>query len=163
MRIIGIDPGYERLGIAAVDGPRGKEILVHSECFRTSAKLQFDERLLLIGTHLEKIIKKYQPKGERMILSIENLFITKNQKTVMRVSEVRGAIIFLAKKLGLIVVEYSPLQVKSAVIGYGRGDKRQITFMLRHLIKIPKNKMGKMLDDEYDAIALALTASACLR
>lgn len=162
MRIIGIDPGYERLGIAIIEGERAKESLLYSECFKTSAKIPFDERLHLIGTHLERLIKKYRPKGERMLLSIENLFITKNQKTVMRVSEVRGAIIFIAKKLKVRVVEYSPLQVKNAIVGYGRGDKNQVAKMLHHLIVMPKVKKS-ILDDEYDAIALALTASACLR
>lgn len=165
MRIIGIDPGYERLGIAVIEGARGKEILLHSECFKTSAKIPFEERLLLIGEHLEKIIKKYKTPKERLVLSIENLFITNNQKTVMRVSEVRGALIFIAQKMKLEIVEYTPLQVKNAIVGYGRGDKRQVALMLHHLIKIPEiKKTGKgILDDEYDAIALAVTASACLK
>ncbi len=152
MKIIGIDPGYERLGLAVIEGKRGEEKLLHSECFKTSAKIPFDERLFLIGERVEKIIEKYKPN----VLSIENLFLNTNQKTVMRVAEVRGSIIYIAKKNKLEVVEYTPLQIKSAVIGYGRAEKRQVEFMLSKLIEMPKRKM---IDDEYDAIAVALTGS----
>ncbi|MEK7567668.1 MAG: crossover junction endodeoxyribonuclease RuvC [Patescibacteria group bacterium] len=156
MKVLGIDPGYERLGIAVIQGKRGEEKLLHSECFKTSAKLPFAERLVLIGEKVEKIINKYKPD----LLSIENLFLNKNQKTVMRVAEVRGAIIYIAKKNKARVVEYTPLQIKNAIIGYGRADKRQVEFMISKLIKIPARKM---IDDEYDAIAVALTASASFR
>lgn len=158
MRIIGIDPGYERLGVAIIEGERGKETLIHSECFRTPSRLPFEERLLAIGERLETLIKKHKPK----LLSVENLFITKNQKTVMRISEVRGAIIFIGKKLKLKVAEYTPLQVKNSIVGYGRGDKRQVALMVKQLIRVPRGKRV-VFDDEYDAIAIALTASAYLR
>jgi crossover junction endodeoxyribonuclease RuvC len=156
MKIIGIDPGYERLGVAVIEGPRSKETLIFSECFKTNAKLPFDERLLLLVSHVEKLLIEHEPQ----LFSIENLFISTNQKTAMRVAEVRGALIYIAKKNHVPVVEFTPLQVKDAIVGYGKSDKQQVAMMVHKLIKIPA---GKRLDDEYDAIALALTASACHR
>lgn len=156
MKIIGIDPGYERLGIALIDGERGKERLLHSECFKTDPKLPFEERLLLLGSHVLKIINEYKP----VVLAIENLFLEKNQKTAMRVSEVRGAILYIGKMSKLRVVEYTPLQVKQAISGFGRGDKKQIEQMIKFLIKLPERKM---VDDELDAIAIALTGSASIK
>ena len=156
MRIIGIDPGYARLGIAVIEGERTKETLLHSECFKTSAALPFAERLLLLGTHFEKTIAQYSPE----LLSIENLFISNNQKTAMRVAETRGALLYIAQRNNIPIVEFTPLQVKDAIVGYGKSSKDQVAHMVERLIKVPK---GKRIDDEYDAIALALTASACHR
>src|SRR3989338_11086427 len=86
MRILGVDPGFERLGVAVLEKlPPGREVVLFSECFKTSPKLEFSERLNLIGEEIIKIIKKYRPK----ILAIETLFLTTNQKTVMRVAEAR--------------------------------------------------------------------------
>lgn len=157
MRVLGIDPGFERLGIAIINGERGKEILIHSECFKTSAKLDFSDRLHLLCSQVEKVIEKYEPE----LFAIENLFIENNQKTAMRVAEVRGALIYIARRSNLKIVEYTPLQVKSAIVGFGRGSKNQVEMMVRQLIKIPKEKIA--LDDEFDAIAIALTASASYR
>ena len=156
MRILGIDPGYERLGLAIVEGGKTKEVLLYSNCFKTSAKINFEERLLSLGHKIEETIKKFKPSH----LAIENLFLSNNQKTAMRVSETRGAIIYIAKKSGLEIHEYTPLQIKNAIIGYGKAEKRQVALMLSKLIKIPERKR---LDDEYDAIAIALTASASIR
>ena len=157
MKIIGIDPGYERLGIAVIEGKRGQETLLHSECFKTSAKLDFADRLFLLCSEVEKNIKKYEPE----LFSIENLFIENNQKTAMRVAEVRGALILTARRFDIKIVEYTPLQVKSAIVGFGRGSKNQVEMMVRQLIEIPSDK--EAIDDEFDAIAIALTASASYR
>ena len=94
MRILGIDPGFERLGVAILEKNKDdkKERVLFSECFKTSAKLEFPERLFLIGKEIKKIIKKFQPE----ILAIETLFFTSNQKTVMHVAEVRGVAIYEA-------------------------------------------------------------------
>jgi crossover junction endodeoxyribonuclease RuvC len=151
MRIISIDPGYERLGVAIIDKEKNtKEIIVFSDCFRTSAKETFEDRLFSIGEKLENIISEYSPTA----LSIENLFIQNNQKTAMRVSEVRGAIIYIAKKYKLTIKEYTPLQIKLAVTGNGKSTKDQVIKMVNMLVK---NINGKKLDDEYDAIAIGLT------
>ena len=92
MIILGIDPGYERLGIAVLEKKNGKENLLFSACLKTSAKIPFNERLFLLGKELEKIIKKWKPD----IVATEKLFFTTNQKTAMHVSEIRGLIIYLA-------------------------------------------------------------------
>src|SRR3989339_793562 len=157
MKILGIDPGYERLGIAILEKNKtGKEIVVYSECFNTSAKLKFEERLLLLGQKVEKIIQEYKPE----VLAIETLFLTTNQKTVMHVSEARGVVIYEASQAGLKVFEASPPQIKIATTGYGRANKEQIMKMVKILVKIDNKKTS---DDELDAIAIALTAFAHIR
>ena len=159
MRILGIDPGYERLGIAVLERTleaRPKESVVFSKCFKTSPKLEFSERLNLIGEEIIKIIKKYRPK----ILAIETLFLTTNQKTAMRVAEARGVVIYEAARVGLKIFEASPPQIKIATTGSGRADKAQINKMVKMLVKIDNQKGS---DDELDAIAIALTAFAHLR
>lgn len=156
MKILGIDPGYERLGVAIVEKSKktdNQEILIYSDCLITSKNLTFSKRLLKLGTELEKIIKKYQPD----CLALEDLFFAKNQKTAMAVGSVRGMIIYLAEKNNLEISEHSPNTVKLTITGYGRADKAQMMQMLPKLIKI--NKAIKH-DDEYDAIGLALTALA---
>jgi len=157
MIILGIDPGYERLGIAIVSkNEEEKETLLFSECFKTSPKTPHNERLSELGQNLEKVIEKYRPE----VLAIETLFFNSNQKTAMYVSEARGTILFVATKIGLTVSEYGPGQIKAAVTGYGRGDKNAVIKMIPLLIKI--NKEIKH-DDEYDAIAVALTHLASNR
>ena len=158
MKILGIDPGFERLGVAILEKNKNdkKERVIFSECFKTSAKLEFSERLNLIGEKVENIIKKYNPE----VLSIETLFLTTNQKTVMHVAEARGVVIYEASKAGLKIFEASPPQIKIATTGYGRADKKQIIKMVQILVDIDK---GKKSDDELDAIAIALTAFAYIK
>ncbi len=149
MIILGIDPGYDRVGIAVIED----KSLLHSECFITSPKDDFHTRLKEIGLKINEIIRQYSPK----ILAIESLFITKNQKTAMKVAEARGVISYEAIKANMGIHEYSPPQIKVAVTGHGSSDKSQIIKMIPLLIKM-KNK--KALDDEYDAIAVAITCQA---
>ena len=156
MKIIAIDPGYERLGIAILEKGAGKESLVFSECFKTLAKENHDERLRQIGEEIEKIIKKYKPEA----MGIETLFFKTNAKTAMKVSEARGVIMYEAAKHGLKVLEYTPLQIKVAVTGYGKSDKDQVTEMVKKLIKITE---PIKYDDEYDAIAVGITLFASYR
>jgi crossover junction endodeoxyribonuclease RuvC len=155
MKILGVDPGYERLGIAVVEKKikGSKEEVLFSECFKTPATLDFPERLLLLGKELNKIINEYKPE----VLAIETLFLNTNQKTAMRVAEARGAIIYEGMQGGLDVVELTPLQIKVAVGGHGRADKSQMIKMVHLLVKIDDSKKS---DDELDAIAVALTAFA---
>lgn len=153
--ILGIDPGYDRVGICILEKKSVNENkIIFSECFETNKKKEIHERIFEICKNLEKIILKYSPNE----LSIEKLFFTNNQRTVMGVSEARGAIIYLAQRLNLKISEYTPLQIKVALTGYGKATKDQIYFMLKKILKITdKNK--KNLDDEYDAIAVAYTHS----
>ena len=158
MRILGIDPGFERLGVAILEKNNGekKEKVLFSECFKTSAKLEFSERLFLIGKEIKNIIKKFKPE----VLAIETLFLTTNQKTVMHVAEVRGVIIYEASLGGLKIFEASPPQIKIATTGYGKANKEQVMKMVKILVEIDNLKKS---DDELDAIAIALTAFAHMR
>jgi crossover junction endodeoxyribonuclease RuvC len=135
---------------------RSKETVIFSECFKTSVKLEFNERLLLIGEEIKKIIKKYKPE----VLSIETLFLTTNHKTVMHVAETRGVVIYEATNAGLKIFEASPPQIKIATTGYGKANKEQIIKMVKILVDIDPAKKS---DDELDAIAIAITAFAHLR
>ena len=165
MRILGIDPGFERLGVAILEKNLGdkREKVIFSECFKTSAKLEFSERLNLIGEEVRNIIKKYKPE----VLSIETLFLTTNHKTVMRVAEARGVVIYEASRARLKIFEASPPQIKIATTGYGHADKNQIIKMVKILVDIDNSKTrqknGQESDDELDAIAIALTAFAHIR
>ena len=160
MRIISIDPGYERLEIAIIEKPfdkaQGKEILLFSECFKTSSKLPHNERLNLIGGRIKEIIKKWKPEA----LATEKLFFSGNQKTAMLVAEARGVILYTGTSLGLEVFEYTPNSVKIAITGYGKSEKRQMIDMVRKLIKVTSKTNS---DDEFDAIAIGLTHFAIVR
>ena len=152
MRIIAIDPGYDRLGVAVLEKKEGgKESLLFSECFVTDRRQNFSQRLVAIARRLREIIELYSPTE----LAIETLFVTKNQKTAMRVSEARGAIICQAADRGMGIFEFSPPEIKLACVGDGRADKKSVIFMIE---KILGQKSGKIKqDDEYDAIAVGLT------
>ncbi len=154
IKILGIDPGYDRVGIAVVEkNPSSKEVLLYSECFQTSAKDDFYTRLKQVGSKIAEVVEEYSPTA----LAIETLFITKNQKTAMRVAEARGVIIHEALREDIPVYEYNPLQIKIAVTGYGASDKAQVMKMIPLLVKMPTKDTH---DDEYDAIAVALTCIA---
>lgn len=152
--ILGIDPGFERLGIAILERNNGKEKLLHSDCLTTSRDQETPERIFELGSKIEAIINEYGPE----VLAIEKLFFNKNQKTAMDVSELRGVIIYEARKKGLQICQYTPLEIKVATTGYGKADKKQVIDMVRKLIKMPEKK--KRFDDEFDAIAVAITCSA---
>ncbi|OHA92326.1 MAG: crossover junction endodeoxyribonuclease RuvC [Candidatus Zambryskibacteria bacterium RIFCSPLOWO2_02_FULL_51_21] len=145
-RVAAIDPGFDRLGIAVVEG----EKVLFSGCVETNRKIPHQERLLEIGCAIEAIIKKWKPNA----LAIEQLFFNQNATNALRVAEARGVALYEAAKAGLKVYEYSPQAVKIAVTGYGKADKKQVESMVRKLIKLDK---AKKLDDELDAIALGIT------
>ncbi|OGI69069.1 hypothetical protein A3A09_02885 [Candidatus Nomurabacteria bacterium RIFCSPLOWO2_01_FULL_42_20] len=161
MKIIAIDPGYERVGIAILE----KDCVVFSECFKTGAKLDFSKRLGLIGKEIYTVIKKFKPDA----MAIETLYFTTNQKTAMGVAEARGVIVYEAQKAGLKIFEYTPLQIKIAVTSYGKSDKKAVMAMVKKLIKIENKSRASMdgtrhdsaeSDDELDAIAVGLTCLA---
>ncbi len=151
--ILGIDPGYGRMGIAIIEKSRGGEKLIYSECFETSDKLPHSKRLLLIRDKIEEVCNEFNPEK----LAIETLLFSKNVKTALKVAEARGVIIATAARAEVKIFEYNPNQVKLAVTGYGKSDKKQVISMVEMLLKLPKKKRH---DDEYDAIAIALTSSA---
>ncbi len=157
MKIISIDPGYERLGLSIIEKNKNeKEILLFSECFKTSAKLPHHERLALIGNRLKEVIKKWKPEQ----LATEKLFFAGNQKTALLVAEARGVILYIGSSLGLEIFEYRPNEIKIAITGYGSAEKKQIMDMTRKLIRIDSKTNS---DDELDAIAIGLTHFATHR
>ncbi len=156
MKVLAFDPGYERLGIALVEKLNGKEVLVHSECVRTLASLPFEKRLKVLGEASEKLIKKYQPDA----IALEEIYFEKNAKTAMQVAAVMGMLSYIAATRGLPLYQYTPLEVKVAMTGYGKSDKAAVAAMVARLIKLPAKKR---LDDEIDAIAVGLTCLASVR
>ncbi len=157
MRILAIDPGFERVGISVIEKTMTpKHNLVYSACFKTSAKIPFHKRLALIGEEVERVIKKFKPEA----LAIEKLYFTTNQKTVMGVAEARGVMLYCASHNNLSIFEYTPPQIKVAVTGYGKSTKEGVMSMVTKLIEI-KTKTSS--DDELDAIAIGITCLACER
>jgi crossover junction endodeoxyribonuclease RuvC len=153
MRVIAIDPGYDRLGVAIMDNEGGTETLLYSTCIESSRTDTLPDRLLTIGNRLEEILKEYSPDS----MGIETLFFNKNIKTAIGVAQARGTLLYLAKKAGCTVYEFGPQEIKTAVTGYGKSDKKAVIDMILRLVK---NAPLKALDDEYDAIAVGVTCLA---
>jgi crossover junction endodeoxyribonuclease RuvC len=156
MRVLAFDPGYDRLGVAVIEKQNGKEMLIHSECVTTNRDDAMPERMLIIGSRIEVLIAEFKPHH----VALETLFFNKNQKTAIAVAEVRGIILFLARKHSCTVTEFSPQEIKVAVTGYGKSDKDAVTSMVKRLVS---NVPETALDDEYDAIAVGVTALAHAR
>lgn len=152
---MGIDPGYDRMGVAVVEKSGGKERLVHLTHLTSDRETPMPQRLHAIGAQLSVLLQKYQPE----YVALETLFFSTNQKTVMAVSESRGVAIYLAGTHGAQVREYPPQTVKVAVTGYGKSDKAAVEAMLHRLLP---DLPPKALDDEYDAVAVALTCLASI-
>jgi len=153
MRVISVDPGYDRLGVAVIEYQAGKEHLVHSRCILTDKTQPLLDRLKDIGQQYEEVVRQYSPDT----LAIETIFFNQNQKTAIGVAQARGIIIYLSQKAGCTVFEFGPQEVKVAVTGYGKSDKAAVIDMVTRLVKnAPKNA----LDDEYDAIAVGITCLA---
>lgn len=152
MRILAIDPGYDRLGIAVVEGDPSRPTLLWSDCV-LPPKGAPSERLSCVSSAITKAISGYAPDA----LGIETLFFSANKKTALGVAEARGAILAAAGLASLRVIECTPQQVKLAVTGHGGADKTAVAQMIPRLLALPKRKR---LDDELDAIAVGITALA---
>jgi crossover junction endodeoxyribonuclease RuvC len=156
MRIIGIDPGTGILGFGVIDVIKGKATLVTAGVVRTPAHTPLDERLEEIFDSLTDIIAETNPS----VMAIEKLFFARNVTTAMSVSHARGVAMLAGKKAKLELAEYTPLQIKQTLTGYGKADKKQVQEMVRvHLAlrEIPKP------DDCADALATAITYSLMSR
>jgi crossover junction endodeoxyribonuclease RuvC len=149
MRVLGIDPGFDRLGLAVIEGDPSKPIHIWSDCI-TPPKGAPAERLNAVYEAVQEILSKYSPE----VVAIETLFFSKNVKTAFGVAEARGAVLAAAGKAGVRVQECSPQEVKLAVTGYGAADKSAVAQMIPKLISLPTKKR---LDDEIDAIAVAIS------
>lgn len=156
MRILGIDPGYGRIGWGVIEGDKNSWKLVASGCLETKASTPFLKRLQELRNHLQQVIKKYKPDKA----GVEQLFFAKNAKTAMDVGQARGVILVTLFDAGLPIIEATPMQVKQSVVGYGKADKLQIQHMVALQLGL-KNK--KMQDDMADALAIALTVGYITR
>lgn len=153
MRILAIDPGYDRVGVAILEKVAGADTLLFSTCITTSKTASLPERIFALGGELEEILKIHTPT----MVALETLFFNKNIKTGIGVAEARGAILYIAQQYGCSVREFSPQEIKVAVTGYGKSDKAAVIQMVKRLLK---NVPETALDDEYDAIATGLTCLA---
>ncbi|HEY4521836.1 MAG TPA: crossover junction endodeoxyribonuclease RuvC [Candidatus Paceibacterota bacterium] len=150
--ILGIDPGIERLGWGIIKKNGGEIERIDSGVKKTLKTQKQSERLFEIQCFLDDLIKKEKPN----MMSTEKLFFSKNVKTALSISETRGVILATAQKHSLPIVEFTPLQVKTAVCGYGKASKEDVARMLKLSIKLPQKTL---LDDETDALAIAITAA----
>ena len=149
MRILGIDPGYAIVGFGILDSQRGQTGLVCCGAINTPAGVPMPRRLMQIQEDLETLIRDYAPD----VMAIEELFFNTNVTTGIGVAQARGVILATAARLGVEIFEYTPSQVKQAVVGYGKAEKRQVMDMTKRLLNlsaIPKP------DDAADAVAIAL-------
>lgn len=150
MKIIGVDPGLGRTGWGIIEEDNGRQKVLGYGCIETSKNSSESERIKSIFNEISSLLKKHQPE----VLSIEKLFFNKNVTTALSVGQARGVILLAAAKNGLIIEEYTPLQVKIAIAGYGRAEKNQVGQMVKAslgLKEIPRP------DDTADALAIALT------
>lgn len=147
-RVLGVDPGYDRLGLAVVEGDPSRPTHIWSDCI-TPAKGEPYQRLAAVFTAVERAVREHNPDA----VAIETLFFSTNKKTALLVAEARGAVLAACGKTNCPVIEFSPAHVKIAVSGYGSADKKAIGLMIPRLIELPKKKR---LDDELDAIAVAI-------
>ena len=156
MRIIGIDPGTGILGFGVVDFKDGKAKMIDAGVIKTPAHTPLDERLEDIFDNLMEIIQQTKPN----IMSIEKLFFARNVTTAMSVSHARGVVMLAGKKSGLSIFEYTPLQIKQTLTGYGRADKKQ----MQEMVKLHLNlNVTPKPDDCADALAAAITHSLMVK
>lgn len=149
MRILGIDPGFAITGYSVIDYIGNKFKLITSGSIQTKAGESFPTRLLKLNNDLEEIIQEYEPEA----ISVEELFFNNNAKTAINVAQARGVILVVGCRMGIPTYEYTPLQIKQAVVGYGRADKIQVQKMVKAILKVetlPK------LDDTTDSMAAAI-------
>lgn len=149
MLILGIDPGYAIVGFGLVQSDKGKYVLKACGAINTPAGIRLPARLWRIASDLEELIGQFHPN----VMAIEELFFNHNVTTGIGVAQARGVILMTAEKMGLPICEYNPSQVKQAVVGYGKAEKRQVMDMTKRLLNlsaVPKP------DDAADAVAIAL-------
>lgn len=153
MKVLAIDPGYDRIGVAVLTRANSVDSLLFSTCITTDRTADFSDRLCQVGNEIQSLLEKHQPDT----LAIETLFFNKNVKTAIGVAHARGVILYLAKQSNCTIFEFGPQEIKVAVTGYGNSDKTAVISMVTRLIpETPKNA----LDDEYDAIAVGITCLA---
>jgi crossover junction endodeoxyribonuclease RuvC len=156
MRILGIDPGTGILGFGVIDVEKGQVSIVDAGVIKTPVKQADSDRLETIFTELSEIIAETKPS----VMAVEKLFFAKNVTTAMSVSQARGVVLLLGKQNKLELYEYTPMQIKQALTGYGKATKLQIQEMVRTVLKL---KEIPRPDDAADALACAITCSMNMR
>lgn len=149
MRIIGIDPGYAIVGFGILEYSRAQFQVVDYGAVTTPADMDFNSRLLEIYNDLCYILDKFRPD----FLAIERLYFTSNQKTAIDVAQARGIVLLAARQRNIEIFEYTPLQVKQSVTGYGKAVKKQVQEMTTRILKLPEIPKP---DDTADALAIAI-------
>lgn len=150
MRILGIDPGIGRTGWGIIDSEHGRLTSIDYGCIETVVNSPVPERLLVVYSEIQQIIERYKPDE----LGIEELFFNTNAKTALVVGQSRGVVLLAAARAELSIAVYTPLQVKMALTGYGRAEKKQIGQMVQTVLKLEKIPRP---DDVADALAVAIT------
>ena len=153
-RIIGIDPGYAIVGYGVLDYNGSRFAPVTYGAILTPAQNSFEKRLEQIWDELSLLLEKCRPQA----MAVERLYFTTNQKTAIDVAQARGVMLLCAAKYGIEIFEYTPLQVKQAVVGYGKAEKRQVMQMTKSLLGL---KQVPKPDDTADALAIAICHAHC--
>ena len=149
MRILGVDPGVATIGFGLIEADRGRQRLLRYGVVTTPAGLPLSRRLLQISEDMEELLATFRPDEA----AVEELFFSKNITTGIAVAHGRGVILLALERAGVPVYEYTPMQVKQAVAGYGGAEKRQVMLMTQRLLR-----MGEIPrpDDAADALAIAI-------
>lgn len=149
MRILGIDPGVAIVGFGVLDAERGRQKLINCGVITTPAHTQLSSRLDLIYHDMQQIIEAFKPD----VMAVEELFFNTNVTTGIAVAHGRGIVLLAGHQAGIPIYEYTPMQVKQAVVGYGKAEKKQVMDMVKRLCGL---KAAPKPDDAADAVALAL-------
>ena len=155
LKILAVDPGYAITGWAIVEKKQSQLVLLAYGAITTNKNMPHAERLKVLSLKLKEIIKRHKPNT----LAIEELFFFKNLKTALKVAEARGVILLSAIEQNLEIKEYTPLQIKQALVGYGRAEKKQIQHMVKIIFQL---KTIPEPDDIADAMAIAVTCAHSL-
>jgi crossover junction endodeoxyribonuclease RuvC len=148
MRILGIDCGTEKTGYGVIDTDGRKHHMVTSGVIRTNPKASLDTRLMVIARELRQVVARHVPQQG----AIEEVFYSQNVKTTLKLAHVRGVAMLVTAEAGLELGEYSPLEVKSSVVGFGRAEKQQVQLMIKNLLGLD----APVPEDASDALAVAI-------
>ncbi|MCD7947912.1 MAG: crossover junction endodeoxyribonuclease RuvC [Oscillospiraceae bacterium] len=149
MIILGIDPGFATVGFGVLEAERGAQRLIRCGAITTQAGLPLPTRLRQISDDMQMLLQQFQPDA----MAVEELFFNSNVTTAIGVAQARGVILLAAEREGVAISEYTPAQVKQAVVGYGRAEKQQVMDMTRRILKLQSCPKP---DDAADAIAVAI-------